>query len=111
MKQRRKRGQAKLEKNSCEICGFDNKNALNVHHIIPRCDNRCTNDNCNLAIVCHICHDLIHAGEITIIGVYETSCEKGRILLFFRQGEEPPLSYEYWRVKSNPFVIRGKRVS
>lgn len=103
---RRSRNQPKLVKKQCEVCGFDRSAALNFHHIIPRCDPRCSNDNHNLAIVCHTCHDLIHAGEITIIGVYSSSC--GRKLMWFKAGEEPPLEKEFWLVKDNPLVLRKK---
>jgi hypothetical protein len=108
MKSRRKHGQPKLNKDRCEICAFDAPAALNIHHIIPRCDPRCTNDNNNLAIVCHTCHDLIHAGEITIIGVYSST--GGRKLLWFREGEVPPLEKEFWLIKENPLVLR-KRIA
>lgn len=104
MKHRRKHGQPKLLKDKCEICEYAHEAALNIHHIIPRCDPRCTNNNNNLAIVCHSCHDLIHAGEITIIGVYSST--GGRRLMWFKQGEEPPLEKEFWLVKENPYVLR-----
>lgn len=107
MKHRRKHGQPKLLKDKCEICEYAHEAALNIHHIIPRCDPRCTNNNNNLAIVCHSCHDLIHAGEITIIGVYSST--GGRRLMWFKQGEEPPLEKEFWLVKENPYVLRKSR--
>jgi len=69
-------GQSKLKKDRCEICGYDRPAAINYHHIIPRCDPRCTNDNNNLAVVCHSCHDLVHSGEIIIIGVYSSTEEE-----------------------------------
>lgn len=103
---RRKSGQEKLKKDRCEICKYDNPAALNIHHIIPRCDPRCTNDNYNLSIVCHTCHDLIHAGEITIIGVYFTTA--GRKLFWFKKGETPPLEEEFWLIKDNPLVLRKR---
>lgn len=103
VKHKRHRGQDKLLKRCCEICGYNNPSALNVHHIIPRCDPRCTNNNYNLSIVCHICHDLIHAGEITIIGVYDST--NGRKLMWFKEGQEPPLEKEFWKIKDNPLVI------
>jgi len=105
--QRRSRRQPQLTKKSCEICGFDRSAALNFHHIIPRCDPRCTNDNHNLAIVCHSCHDLIHAGEITIIGVYAST--GGRKLMWFKEGDNPPLEVEFWKVRDNPMVVRKNR--
>lgn len=100
---RRKSGQEKLAKTKCEICGFAKKKAINYHHIIPQADGRCTNDNNNLAVLCHCCHDLVHAGEITIIGVYSSTA--GRKLMFFHKGETPPLEREFWHVKHNPLVI------
>lgn len=104
---RRHHGQPRLTKNRCEICAYDKPEAINIHHIIPRCDPRCTNDNHNLAIVCHTCHDLIHAGEITIIGVYSST--GGRKLMWFKRGEEPPIEKEFWLIKDNPLVLRKGR--
>ena len=103
---RRQHGQTKLIKHFCEICKFDRPAALNFHHIIPRCDPRSSNDNHNLAVVCHTCHDLIHAGEITIIGVYSST--GGRKLMWFRIGEDPPLEREFWKIKDNPMVVMRK---
>ena len=105
--QRRSRKQPKLIKDCCEICRYDKSAAINYHHIIPRCDPRCSNDNHNLAIVCHTCHDLIHAGEIVIIGVYSSTA--GRKLMWFRDGENPPLDKEFWKVKENPLVLRNRK--
>lgn len=107
MKQRRTHGQPKLAKERCEICGYDRPAAINYHHIIPRCDSRCTNDNHNLAVVCHSCHDLVHAGEITIIGVYSST--GGRRLMWFRAGEDPPFEKEFWKVKENPLILRRRK--
>ena len=105
---RRSSGQERLKKEKCEICGYDALAALNIHHIIPRCDPRCNNDNYNLSILCHSCHDLVHAGEITIIGVYSSTA--GRMLMWFRMGENPPLEKEHWKVQDNPLVVR-KRIA
>lgn len=107
---RRKRGQVKLQKERCEVCGFDNPHALNIHHIIPRCDPRSTNDNNNLAVLCHICHDLTHAGDIVILGVYSSTAYMGRTLLWHRKGEAPPLGKEDWRVHDNQKILRWKNV-
>ena len=106
MKQRRKTGQDKLVKDKCEICG--GQEALHIHHIIPQCDPRCTNDNHNLAVVCAVDHSLIHEGRIIIIGVYKTTA--GRKLMWFKDGEEPPLEKEFWIIKENPMVVmRGNK--
>jgi len=79
---------------------------LHTHHIIPRRDPRCTNFLGNLACVCSNCHNEIHSGQITIIGVYNST--EGRKLLWFRKGEEPPLEKEFWLIKDNPLVITLK---
>jgi hypothetical protein len=107
---RRKRGQPKLLKDRCEVCGFDNPGALNVHHIIPRCDPRCSNNNDNLSVLCHTCHDLVHVGDIILLGVYPSTANGGRTLMWHRRGEVPPLDVEDWRVKDNPLVIRRGHV-
>jgi|GEM_PF-3184727 len=106
---RRTRGQQKLRKDKCEICGYDRAAAINYHHIIPRRDSRCTNENGNIAVVCHSCHDLIHAGEIIIIGVYSST--GGRKLMWFRSGEEPPLEKSLWKIQENPLVLRSRSKS
>ena len=105
---RRRSGQEKLIKKCCEVCGYDAQPALNIHHIIPGCDPRCNNDNYNLSILCHSCHDLVHAGEITIIGVYDSTA--GRKLMWFKRGDEPPLEKEDWKVKENPLVLRNRQI-
>ena len=104
---RRTSGQPKLQKKVCEICGYDNPDALNVHHIIPKEDERCTADNGNLAVLCHNDHDLVHSGFYTISGRYQTTA--GYKLFWFKEGEEPPLEKKHWLIKENPLVIRGKR--
>jgi hypothetical protein len=99
----RAKGQKRLIKKHCEICFLKNKKVLNLHHIIPRCDSRCTDNNSNLAVVCSNCHDLIHVGDIIIIGVYQTS--NGREVLNFKKGEKPPLEEDLWLIKGNDLVI------
>lgn len=112
MKERRRSGQAHLEKKVCELCGYDNPSALHIHHIIPRCDiERTSEDNWNLCCCCATCHSLIHAPEGTgryiIIGCFSTTA--GRKIMWFKEGEEPPLEKKHWLIKENPLVIRGKK--
>jgi hypothetical protein len=104
--QRRKRGQIKLKKESCEICGDDRIATLNIHHIIPRCDPRSSNNNNNLAILCHNCHDLVHAGELIILGVYPSTAIGGRTLMWHRNGSVIPLEEIDWKIKNNTMVLR-----
>lgn len=88
---------------ACEVCGFKKPSILHRHHIIPRCDPRCTNGDNNLAVVCPTCHSLIHTGEIVVIGTYETT--NGRETMWFRKGSKPPIPKEFWRVQDNPLVV------
>ena len=99
---RRVYGQPKLKKEKCEICGFPEPQALEEHHIIPRHDPRSHNNNSNLAILCGSCHNLIHSGEIIILGVYQST--GGRILMHHRKDEPPPLEEKFWRIKKNDGV-------
>jgi len=92
-----------LEKVACEICGLRDSRILHRHHIIPQCDPRCTNSSQNLAILCPSCHSYVHAGDITIIGVYPST--EGRSLVWFKKGEEPPIAKEFWIVQNNPLVL------
>jgi hypothetical protein len=103
---RKKRTGESLEKKACEVCKYDNPAALHIHHIIPRSDPRCSNNLTNLAVLCAICHNLVHVGDITIIGVYTGTA--GRSLMFYRKGEVPPLERRYWKIlpEDNPLVIR-----
>jgi len=101
---RKKYSKEKLKKVKCEICGFNKQpKALEFHHIIPRCDPRCSNDLHNLCVICGTCHTLVHIGDITIIGCYPSTA--GRTIMFFKKGETPPLEREFWKVKDNPFIL------
>ena len=93
----------KLKKINCEVCGNNKKSVLHIHHIIPRMDPRSTNKVGNLAVLCSNCHNEVHCGDITIIGVYKST--DGRKLMWFKKGENPPLDKEYWLIKENPYVI------
>lgn len=76
----------KLLVEHCEVCGFSDKRAINAHHIIPKTDINCTNDESNLAYVCANCHNLIHANEIIIEGRYMTT---GGHTLFWHKHDAP----------------------
>ena len=104
--QRKKRTGDILQKVFCEICLYNNSAALHIHHIIPRVDLGGSHNLSNLAVLCAICHNLVHAGDITIIGVYTST--KGRQLMFFKKGEEPPLERKFWKIlpEDNPLVLR-----
>ena len=98
-----------LTKKSCEICGFNSPDNLHLHHIIPRTDKRSSNNLNNLACICPTCHSLTHTGDIIIIiGVYTSTA--GRVLMFFKKGEDPPIEKKYWKIlpEDNLLVLRKK---
>lgn len=91
-------------KKQCEVCGEDDISILHRHHIIPRCDDRCTNKDSNIAILCPNCHTKVHEGEIVIIGVYLTT--NGLQPMWFKRGEKAPFEREFWLIKQNPLILR-----
>lgn len=104
--QRKKRTGETLKKVSCEVCSYNVPSSLHTHHIIPRCDPRSSNNLNNLTVLCPNCHNLVHLGELIIIGVYTST--NGRKLMFFRKGETPPLERKFWKIlpEDNPHVLR-----
>lgn len=76
----------KLTIEICEICGFNDKCAIQAHHIIPRTDPNCTNAESNLAYVCANCHNLIHANHIIIEGRFMTT--RGQKLFWHKYNEQ-----------------------
>lgn len=51
----------KLLNNICDLCGYSNVDALEVHH---KDKNRDNNDISNLQILCANCHTLTHKGKL-----------------------------------------------
>ena len=95
-------------KRKCEVCEI-NDVMLHYHHIIPQCDLRCTNTNNNIAILCPNCHTKIHTGDLIIIGVYKST--ENYSVIWYKNGQEPPMPKEFWAVKSNPLIktLNGKQ--
>ena len=77
------------KKPKCEICGFSNKKALHLHHIIPRTDPHCTDFPSNLACICSNCHNLVHAKEIIIEGRFATTATEESKLFWHKAGDPP----------------------
>jgi endogenous inhibitor of DNA gyrase (YacG/DUF329 family) len=94
------------KKIKCDVCGERNVKILNRHHIIPQCDERCTNKDYNIAILCPNCHANVHEGEVIIIGLYQST--DGWKLMWFKKGEEPPIEKDFWLIKQNPLILRRK---
>ena len=72
-------------KGQCEICGETNRAVLDLHHIIPRTDERSTDLMSNLAYLCSNHHREVHAGIYVIEGWYMTT--GGRKLYWHRENE------------------------
>jgi len=71
----------------CEVCGELDIDVLERHHIIPKTDPNCTNDDANIAILCASCHAKTHSGRLRIIGVYPgTRPPTGHILVYELDG-------------------------
>lgn len=80
----------KRPKLKCEIegCDMDNPAALHRHHIIERTEIGTSNNDFNLAILCANHHNLLHAGNLKIIGVFPgTKSPSGRILVYEIDGK------------------------
>lgn len=80
----------KLHKEYCEIkeCGIKNKKVLHWHHIIERKEINTCNDPFNLAVLCSNCHNLVHFGQIKIIGIYPATNPQGRVLVYEFNGKK-----------------------
>ncbi len=81
----------KLVKNKCEIdgCEISEPEALHFHHIIERTKVNTTNHPFNLAILCAVHHELVHANKLKIIAVYpSTNPPNGRTLIYELNGKK-----------------------
>lgn len=77
----------KLIKNKCEIEDCKETKNLQLHHIIQRTDLKTNNHPLNLCILCPNHHNLIHSGELKIIGVYpSTKPPNGRTVVYELNG-------------------------
>lgn len=99
----------KLIKNKCEIlgCNITDPELLHLHHIIERVQVNTSNEPGNLAILCPNHHGMVHAGNLTILGVVSATIQpNNRILVYILDGVknidvEVPVYY----VKTNKFSI------
>lgn len=95
----------------CECCGESDKNILEKHHIIPRTDPNCTNDNFNIAILCSNCHSKVHLGSLKIIGVFPSTDPSGFTLVYELNGvKNIDLDKPYHTPKPKSMKIFNKEV-
>ncbi len=71
--------------NECPVCGC--AAPLVEHHIHGR-EVRGWRGDWNIAAICASCHDLVHIGEVMIIGWFGTT--DGRELIWYEKEEGPP---------------------
>lgn len=95
---------AKLQKIRCEIkeCGVTQKAALHFHHIVERKVVGTCNNPFNLAVLCATHHELTHDGKtLKIIGVYPSTEEQGRTLIYELNGVSnvPGITEPYYKYK------------
>jgi DNA mismatch repair protein MutS len=70
-----------VQRRVCEVCGAENVRELEAHHIQERStaiggllsDGTPMNNIRNLAVLCEKCHDKVHAGEMEVGSVVQTS--------------------------------------
>jgi len=75
----------KLLHKKCFFCEESNYNLLDAHRVTPGSENgKYTNEN--MLTVCCKCHRLIHSGEITIEGKYNSTV--GKMVHYFIQDDE-----------------------
>lgn len=102
---------SKLIKNKCEIdgCSVCEPEALHFHHIIERTQTNTTNHPFNIAIICAVHHELVHAGKLKIIGVYPaTKLPNKRILVYELNGvKNIDIDVPYVEFKNKSFKVSG----
>lgn len=103
---------SKLKKIRCEIegCNVTQKAALHFHHIIERKTVGTSNDPLNTAIICATHHELTHDGQLKIIGVYPSTGEQGRTLVYEINGVQnvPGITEPYYKPKQISMKIHKK---
>lgn len=101
---------SKLIKNKCEIesCNVDIPEALHFHHIIERTQVNTTNNPWNLAILCAVHHEYVHANKLKIIGIYPSSKQpNNRVLVYELDGKKniEGIDKPYVEFKNKSFKI------
>lgn len=75
---------SQITRHKCEICGNPVQRDLEVHHIRERASakkgDKSVHNVSNLVVLCEICHDKHHAGELEIGGIISTSDGPQRII-------------------------------
>lgn len=101
----------KLIKNKCEIesCNVCEPEALHFHHIIERTKINTTNNILNIAILCAVHHELVHAKKLRIISVYpSTKLPNKRTLVYELDGKKNiDIDVPYLEVKNKSFKVYG----
>lgn len=73
-----------LNKEICEICGFDVKATLHIHHIIEQHEIGTNNSDENCVVLCANCHNDHHHGTINVLAVLKST--NGRVVIYEKDG-------------------------
>lgn len=99
----------KLHKEYCEIegCSIKDPIALEWHHIIERTDPETSNHPFNLAVLCSNHHSMVDNGRLKIIGVYPSTHQNGRTLVYILDGIQniPGIDKPYYQPKLKGFKV------
>ena len=72
----------KRSEGKCRICGETDYDLLNVHRILPGCEQG-KYSTVNTVCLCLSCHRKVHTGRITILGWYTST--KGKVLHIIKE--------------------------
>ena len=101
----------KLHKEYCEIEGCDvtDPDQIHWHHIVERKIVGTSNDPYNCAIICANHHELCHSGRLKIIGVYPSTSNHGRKLIYELDGvpNVPGITKPYYTYKAPQIKLHG----
>ena len=75
----------------CSFCSFDEIDALDIHHIVPRSEDG-SNEPGNLVLACKNCHARIHSGAIPEAEVQRVKASQGATIHRMPGAHAPPPS-------------------
>lgn len=105
---------AQVVRKECQLCGHAMTRDLEVHHIRPRSEARdgrfedgsSMNDARNLIVVCQVCHDQHHAGELEIGRQVQTSAGPQRIAVVQPPARKPKSKWTEEQLKTIEEYLR-----
>jgi len=104
----------KLKVTHCEIegCDITDPSMLEVHHIVERGELNTSNHPFNCAVLCSCHHSLLHnTDRLKIIGVYPSTADGGRLLVYELDGVSnfPGITEPYFKYKPKSMKVNCDR--